>query len=94
MGYMQAMEMAGAVANGETNLNVALHYHLRANHYPPLPVSLIPTCKEVIEKANDNDYYAEVELPEGILFRGRTTAPVHECIRAWHLEAFIEGCED
>lgn len=45
MGHMHATEYA----SGEhCDLNTGLYLHLQSNHYPPVPVAFIPTCKEAI----------------------------------------------
>lgn len=73
-----------------TNLEIALTLHFRNNHYPPLPLSLIPVAVKII-KGEVSD---EVELPTGITWKERPYAPVSECIDAWHLEHFIISHED
>lgn len=96
MGHLQADEMAGMVEGGAISLREALGWHLRYNHYPPLPESLIDVAEKAIEEARNADPYAwEVtllDLPEGITFRGCTTIAVAEAIESMHLEDFL-GCE-
>lgn len=59
--------------------------------YPPLPVSLVPVAKNIIENLSAGGDPAElVELPEGIEYRGQRLAPALACVEAWHLEAFIQ----
>lgn len=86
MGAVQAAEFAQATKNGEIDLDAALTWHFRSNHYPPLPLSLIPIAKRIIEgKAKGS-----VRLPKGITYRGSVLAPVRECIQAWHLQEFLK----
>jgi hypothetical protein len=94
MGSLQAAAFAEAVKDGDTNLSAALTYHLTANHYPPLPISLVPVAERVIELAQNEDWFAKVELPEGITYKGGTWALVTDCAQAWHLDAFILSAED
>lgn len=94
MGYATAAEFSDSVEQGLTTLDSALSHHLTANHYPPLPTSLIPVAKRVIAQANKGNWNAKVRLPKGISFRGSSLAPVSECIRAWHLEAFLRPEEN
>jgi hypothetical protein len=85
MGKLTSVEVSEAVKAG-ADLEAAITYHFRSNHYPPLPHSLIPVAISIIKgEAGD-----EIELPDGITWRGQTTAPVSECIRAWHLQDFLE----
>lgn len=94
MGHTQAAAFAEAVADGEVSLEAALEYHLTANHFPPIPRSVIPVAVKVIELANVGEFDADVELPDGITYRdGRSSAPVWACCEAWHLDAFLEPDE-
>ena len=94
MGSLQAAAFAEAVKDGDTNLSAALLWHLTGNHYPPLPTSLVPVAKRVIEKASRCEWDSNVRLPAGITYKGKSLAPVGECVQAWHLDAFILSAED
>lgn len=89
MGRTQAQEMAGMM-----DLDALLQWHLQHNHYPPVPLSMIPVCKAAIEAANMEEWDKEVDLPEGATYQGRTTAPAREIIDAHHLLDFLEDDED
>lgn len=94
MGANTARDMAEQVALSNVRLDVALEYHLTGNHYPPLPRSLVPTCKAAIQNALNDDWDALVELPEGISWRGEKFAPTSECVREWHLSLFLDNDEE
>ena len=64
--------------------------HLSSNHYPPVPAIMVPTCVEAIDAVNDAGLWdLEIPLPEGVSWRGLTTAPAHAIIEAHHLNAWI-----
>lgn len=86
MGYTNARDMKEYAPS----LDVALDWHLRSNHFPPLPLSLIEPAKRAISLAQAEEWDELIELPEGVEHRryGKQ-APVHECVRAWHLDAFL-----
>ena len=67
----------------------ALSWHMTGNHYPPLPSSLIPVAKIVIEKAKQCRWAAKVKLPEGVSYQGKRMVPVSACVEAWHLDVFL-----
>jgi len=90
MGRTQAEGFAQLVAAGECRLDSALHYHLTANHYPPVPVSMIDPCKAAIEAGNLEDWDLEIDLPAGVFYRGEKTAPARAVIEQHHLEAFLD----
>lgn len=93
MGAITAIDLKDQAKEGTCSLDTALAIHFQSNHYPPLPLSLIPVAKRVIEKAQRGEWEARVRLPEGITFRGSTLAPVRECAKAWHLDAWIYDLE-
>lgn len=89
MGSTQAREMAERL-----ELDQALTWHLRANHYPPIPLEMVEVCKDAIVAFNELDYNREIDLPLGTTYRGLTTAPASAIVDAHHLDAWIETEED
>ena len=64
--------------------------HLSANHYPPVPAIMVQPCVEAIDAVNDAGLWdLEIPLPEGVSWRGLTTAPAHAIIEQHHLDAWI-----
>jgi hypothetical protein len=86
MGSLQATEMA----NSGLSLEDSLSWHLRANHFPPVPLEMIPVCMEAIQLMNEGLFNSQVELPLGTSYRGDTTAPAWAITDAHHLDAWIE----
>ena len=71
-----------------------LHYHLTSNHYPPLPVGLIPFAKRAIELAQDEEWDLPVRVGEGTLRDGDRIITVSEVVEGMHLWGFVgEPCE-
>ena len=69
--------------------------HLSANHYPPVPRSMVAPCVEAIDAVNDAGLWnLEIPLPEGVLWRGLTTAPAYAIIESHHLNAWLIERED
>lgn len=90
MGHMNALGMAEAVEGGDIDLRNALHWHLTANHYPPIrDPKALDLCVGAIEAANEGDWDAEIFLPDGITYKGQFTAPVWAIVEQHHLDAFI-----
>jgi len=87
MGLQNAVSMVELVGASD----LALTWHLTSNHYPPLSVSLVPTCQRAIELANEGDWDHQVQLPEGITLQDQETAPVSEIVCNFHLEAFLDA---
>lgn len=89
MGYTTALDLAETAS-----LDQGLTHHLRNNHYPPVPISMIDPCKAAIDAFLDGDYDREIELPSPILYRDRSTAPARAVVEAHHLEPFIDTLQD
>ena len=86
MGSLQATE----IANSGLSLEDSLAWHLRANHYPPVPLEMIAVCVEAIDLMNEGLPNSQIELPLGTSYRGDTTAPAWAIADAHHLNAWIE----
>jgi hypothetical protein len=86
MGSLHAREMA----NSNLTLDAQLEWHLRANHYPPIPLSMVEPCKQAIDAYWEGDLDKEIEMPEGVYYRGETTAPARAIIIQHHLDAWCE----
>jgi hypothetical protein len=78
-------EIAKAIAESTLSLQDKLSWHLVGNHYPPVNEAFIPVCIEAIQLAEQGNYDAEVEYPNGLI---RT---VRHCIDGLHLEHFINN---
>jgi hypothetical protein len=88
MGSLQAREMANTMS-----LEQALAWHLQANHYPPIPTSMVLPCSEAINAYWEDDLERAIALPEGVYYRGEPAAPARAIIINHHLEAWCESEE-
>jgi hypothetical protein len=75
-------------------MEVALLDHLRYNHYPPLPGSLVKPCIDAIAKADQEEWDAEIAMPEGLLFRGQGSATAAQIVESCHLHEFLSLDEE
>ncbi len=63
--------------------------HLRGNLYPPVPLSMVQPCVEAINAVLNEDYFAEIELPEGVEWRGNNYAPASAIVEGHRLDGFV-----
>jgi hypothetical protein len=96
MGMNTALDLA---ENIDLSLESAIGMHLRGNHYPPVPLSMVQPCIDAIDAAYDEDFNREIEMPEGVSYRGKDTAPAWAIIEQHHLDAWLPhdwscDCED
>lgn len=79
MGRMQASEM-----RNELGERVALEWHLRSNHYPPVNLVFVGVALEAIKRGRAGDWGAVLEMPNGL----RRT--VSQIVAGLHLDAWLE----
>ena len=94
MGRATASDLA--TNGGEYGLSItqSLEIHLRYNHYPPVPISMVAVCISAIESYNENLNGDElIELPEGVSWRGQTSAPAIAIIESHHLDEWCNSDE-
>lgn len=84
MGYNTAVDLAESF-----DLDQAILIHLRNNHYPPVPASMVEPCIDAIDAYYEEDYDKLIKLPEGISWRGQTSSPASAIIEAHHLQAWL-----
>lgn len=72
------------------DIETQVEIHLKSNHYPPVPAIMVQPCIEAIDAVNDAGLWdLEIPLPEGVLYKGLTSAPAHAIISNHHLEAWL-----
>lgn len=81
---------AEGIRESGLDLHTMIHWHLTGNHFPPVPTSMVEPCIEAINAVNEGDYDREVELPEGVTYKGRDTAPAWAIVDQHHLDTFLQ----
>jgi hypothetical protein len=94
MGSVTAIGLADSVLDLETQIL----YHLKGNHYPPVPAEMVQPCIDAIDAYYDEDYDRMIDMPMvgnfQILYRGQLQAPAHAIVDQHHLSWFIQSAED
>jgi hypothetical protein len=94
MGSVTAIGLADTTLDLETQLL----YHLKGNHYPPVPSEMVAPCIEAIDAAYDEDYERIIDMPMvgdfQIRWRGLTQAPAWAIIEQHHLNWFIDPVDE
>jgi hypothetical protein len=80
--------------NIDISLEQAIGYHLQGNHYPPVPLSMVPVCIQAIDFAHEDLWDETIEMPDGISYKGLTAAPVWAIIEQHHLHAWLPQEDD
>ena len=85
MGAMRAMDIAE-----NFDLEDGIKVHLQSNHYPAVPIEMVPTCIEAIDAVNtEGDWDRLISLPTGVSYKGLTQAPASAIIEQHHLEFWL-----
>lgn len=80
----------------ETDLSLAdqISWHLTSNHFPPIPVSMVPVCIAALDAANEEDWDRMISLPDGVGYKGLTAAPAHAIVEQHHLDPWLSQDDD
>lgn len=93
MGSNFANEMADGTLDElgiQLDIETQIGIHLTGNHYPPVPKSMVKPCIEAIDAVNDLGLWdLEIPMPEGVFYKGLTTAPAWAIIEQHHLNAWL-----
>jgi len=81
--------MSQDLAENVIDIRQSIAIQLRSNHYPPVPLTMVKPCIEAIYACSDEDYDKQITLPEGVKWRGSTTAPARAIVESHHLEAWL-----
>lgn len=76
------------IAETEISFEQQIAWHLTGNHYPPIPTTMVKPCIEAIDAYWEMDYDKEIEMPEGVYYKGSTVAPAWAIIEQHHLGAW------
>lgn len=97
MGANFANEMAdGTLADLGIHLTLRdqISIQLTANHYPPVPTSMIDPCIDAIDACNEGESNRLIKLPEGVTWRGQESAPAWAIVDGHHLDAWVLDEDD
>lgn len=89
MGNNLSTELAEGLFDISMEQQIAIQ--LRSNHYPPVPLSMVKPCIEAINACNEGEHWREIDLPEGVTWRGQLTAPANAIVEGHHLHAWCES---
>jgi len=71
-------------------LGLQLEIHLTNNHYPPVPLDMVPVCVEAIRAINDGDPYEWLDLPKGVSYQGNHLIEAISVAESFHLDGWLE----
>ena len=81
------------LAEMDLGLAQSIRIQLTANHYPPVPVSMVEPCIEAIYACNDDEHNKLIKLPDGVSWRGEDHAPAYAIVEGHHLDAWLNHAD-
>lgn len=73
----------------ELTMEEQIAFHLRSNFYPPVPLSMVQPCIDAINAYWNDEIDTQIEMPQGVSYRGMTTAPAHAIVRTHRLDIWV-----
>jgi hypothetical protein len=71
-------------------IEAQINMHLQYNFYPPIPSSMVQPCIDAINAYWNEDIYAEIEMPQGVSYRGSNYAPAHAIVEQHRLDPWLD----
>jgi len=91
MGNNTSADLANLSEYGiDISLEQQIAIQLTSNHYPPIPTTMVQPCIDAINACNTDEEHLEIELPEGVFYKNRTTAPAWAIVEQHHLSAWLD----
>ena len=85
--------LATDLAEMDLDLAQSIRIQLTANHYPPVPVSMVEPCIEAIYACNEDEHNKLIKLPDGVSWRGEDHAPAYAIVEGHHLDAWLNHAD-
>ena len=94
MGSVTALGLQDTVLDLETQIL----YHLKGNHYPPVPAEMVAPCIEAIDAYYDEDYDRMIDMPMvgdfQLLYKRSKQALPHAIVDQHHLSFWLPDLDD
>ena len=82
MGYTQALEMVNLIS-----LEQGIRWHLQCNHYPPVPIEMVPVAIEAVILCREGNFSETVKTP--FEHRVHWMVPAYVIVESYHLEPWV-----
>jgi len=95
MGNQFAKDLREGIVEFALGRSESIRLHLAVNHYPPVPAIMASVCEQAIDSYNANLNGDElIEMPEGISWRGNSSAPAWAIIESHHLDEWCDSGDE
>ena len=71
-----------------------IEMHLSTNFYPPIPKFMAQACVDALNAYWEEDINRMIDMPNGVLYRGSTSAPAWAVVEQHRLGPWLDDDED
>ena len=90
MGYTTAV----GISQLDIPLKEQIEIHLVGNFYPPIPRFMAQTCVDALNAYWEEETDRMINMPEGVLYKGSTSAPAWAIVEQHRLSPWLDEEED
>jgi hypothetical protein len=90
MGHTTAVAISGL----DIELKQQIEMHLTSNFYPSIPKFMAQTCVDAINAYLEQDTNRMIDMPEGVSYKGSTSAPAWAVVEQHKLSPWLDEEED
>jgi hypothetical protein len=90
MGHTTAV----AISELDIPLKEQIEIHLVSNFYPPIPRFMAQACVDALNAYWEEDTNRMIDMPNGVIYRGSTSAPAWAVVEQHRLSPWLNEEED
>jgi hypothetical protein len=90
MGHTTAV----AISELDIPLKKQIEIHLVSNFYPPIPRFMAQACVDALNAYWEEDTNRMIDMPEGVSYKGSTSAPAWAVVEQHRLSPWLNEEED
>ena len=87
-------QTAEVISELDMPLQRQIEMHLSTNFYPPIPKFMAQACVDALNAYWEEDINRMIDMPNGVLYRGSTSAPAWAVVEQHRLGPWLDDDED
>ena len=87
-------QTAEVISELDMPLRNQIEIHLSSNFYPPIPRFMAQACVDALNAYWEQDINRMIDMPEGVLYKGSTSAPAWAVVDQHRLGPWLDEDED
>lgn len=87
-------QTAEVISELDMPLRNQIEIHLSSNFYPPIPRFMAQACVDALNAYWEEDINRMIDMPEGVLYKGSTSAPAWAVVDQHRLSPWLDEEED